>query len=449
MAEARSVQLRVRELTRPGGHRSQPVQFAAVTKPGIAERLVAIVTIFILEFELPNTWLRNQDDAVRGDLELGGDAQILILFLALYALSFTRLVNNGTLLLDLIRRDRLLTVFLAWLSISSLWSAEPDVTVRRAAALVLTTGFAAYLVIRFSLRQIVELTAIAFAIGTALSVMFIVALPEYGVSRSGWIGVFVNKNLLGRHEVLAFLVYLIASGAVPRWRMLFRALAVVSAVLVVGSESATSMVGLLAAGGNYFVFRLFRARKTLFGAVAASFAGSAVGAVGLAYTNLAFVTALFGKDVTFTGRTELWERSLSAVAERPLFGWGWDAYWRGYFSPSHELWVQLPWLPPHAHNAFIDYLLVLGVPGAMLFAALLARGVTRAARYVRDRSDAIGLFPLMMLTYGFLFSLTEAGIVGRQMRWVLFVVSLLAIGPVGRRTQRSTAVEPAGRSATA
>ncbi len=428
MAQTRSLQLRVRVAPdRPSTAGGTPALAASLTWPGRLERFIVGLTFFLLAFDLPSVWFRNRDDIAAGEIIIGGDAKTLALFLALYALSFSRLVNNGNLVLAIMRRDRLLTAFIGWIAISTFWSVSPGQTGRRVVSLVLTTLFAVFLVIRFPLREIMAMTSAAFGLGTILSYFFVFAIPSAGVAGSGWIGIFDNKNSLGRHEVLATVIALVASSSNRRWRVPLFLQAVLSMGLVAGAGSSTAIVGLLAILGNYTVFRLFRSRDTLFGAVAISLTATGAASVLLAYGNLDRLTGLFGKDVSLTGRTDLWESVWRAIGERPWLGHGYDAYWNGFFSPAHEIWVEFHWLPPHSHNAILDYLLVIGIPGAGLFLFMFGRGLYRSTQFIRERLDGTGLYPIMMLTYAFVFSLTEAGVVGRTARWVLFVVALLAV----------------------
>ncbi len=439
MAQTRPLQLRVRvEAEGPG---RGPQLAASLSWPGRVEKAIVSLTLFLLAFDFPSLWFENRDNKAPGQIIAGGDIKTLAIFLALYALSFSRLVNNGNLILAVMRRDRLLSAFIIWIGASTFWSINPGLTARRTAALVLTTGFAVFLVIRFPLQEIIRMSAISFGIGTLLSYFFIFAIPASGVAGSGWIGIFDNKNSLGRHEALATIVSLMAASSDKRWRSVFALQALASMGLILGATSATAIIGMLAILGNYTVFRLFRSRDTLFGAVVFSLFATGLGSVVLAYGNLERLAGLLGKDVSLTGRTDLWSAVWREIGRRPLLGWGYDAYWNGFFSPAHELWVEMDWLPPHSHNAILDYLLVIGIPGAGLFVAAFVRGMYRATRFIRENPGGLALFPIMMLSYGFIFSLTEAGVVGRTARWVLFVVALLTAG-----SNESTSTSAAGSS---
>jgi len=178
------------------------------------------------------------------------------------------------------------------------------------------------------------------------------------------------------------------------------------------------------------VYIVFRARKTLFGAVVAGLAAATFAAYMVATANLAFITSLVGKDITFTGRSLLWQDLIGEIMDRPLLGSGYSGFWGGWFSPAHEIWVKHAWLPPDGHNVLIELALNLGLIGMAAFAFTLARGIGRAITYVRDHNDAVGLFPLMFFSFIMLFSATEGGIVDRTMYWVLFVYLVAVVANV-------------------
>lgn len=415
------VQLRLK--TRVAARPRQRLNSAS--SPSNADYVVVGLALFLLSFGFPNDWFRVR---VSGEtIDLGGGLLVQVVFLPLYFYLFARVSTNARLVVDAFRREKLLSIFLILIVMSALWSPETSATFRRAVGVSLTGAFAICVGVRFSTRQFLGTLATVLVPGSLLSLAFVFLVPRFGVDQGRWDGIFVNKNVLGRHEVMAFMVYMVAAGVFPKFRLRLFATGLLAAALVVGSQSATSLVALLLIAANLVVFRVFRARSTLFGAVVGSFVLTGIVSVGLAYTNLATLTSLLGKDVTFTGRTELWAGVMNSIAERPILGVGWDAYWRGWFSPSHEIWVDNPWLPPHSHNAFLDYLLTVGVVGCALIVGVFLRSIWRGAKFVQKQSDTASLFPLATILYSFVFSLSEAGVIGRHIRWVIFVVAVQTV----------------------
>jgi O-antigen ligase len=87
---------------------------------------------------------------------------------------------------------------------------------------------------------------------------------------------------------------------------------------------------------------------------------------GLA-TLMAPITALSSKDVTLTGRTQIWAVMLEHIARHPLLGTGYGAYWTADAVPgtdAHEFITRLRgFFPGSAHNGYLDVTNDLGLLG--------------------------------------------------------------------------------------
>jgi exopolysaccharide production protein ExoQ len=71
-------------------------------------------------------------------------------------------------------------------------------------------------------------------------------------------------------------------------------------------------------------------------------------------------------------RLMIWSFAGDRIAERPIGGWGLDAS-RAIPGGDEPVYQGRVWLPLHPHNAPIQLWLELGVPGAVLFALIVAR----------------------------------------------------------------------------
>jgi exopolysaccharide production protein ExoQ len=105
-------------------------------------------------------------------------------------------------------------------------------------------------------------------------------------------------------------------------------------------------------------------------------------------------------------RLIIWNFASERIAERPLLGWGFNAS-RSVPGSTAEVDTFEPAMPLHPHNAALQWRLELGVPGALLGAAL----VVFAFHRIRRRSDArletavaaaatIASFAIAMLSFG-------------------------------------------------
>ena len=98
---------------------------------------------------------------------------------------------------------------------------------------------------------------------------------------------------------------------------------------------------------------------------------------------------LLGKDVTFTGRTNIWEVTLGKIAECPVIGFGWiDPILRTEMVADAEGAVN-------AHNTILELLFTYGAIGLLLYGSGVVRALMRIGRNP-DNRVAVGLFAVVI-----------------------------------------------------
>ncbi len=89
----------------------------------------------------------------------------------------------------------------------------------------------------------------------------------------------------------------------------------------------------------------------------------------------------FGRFSTATQRVELWESAVNMAGDRPVFGFGPDTYRIPFQQYQTETYVRtfgLEQIANGPHNVFMNYLSTEGVPGLLLFGAVLTFAALRA-----------------------------------------------------------------------
>ncbi|MEM9889214.1 MAG: O-antigen ligase family protein [Actinomycetota bacterium] len=408
------------------------VEVAGIPLPSFTERVLVVLTTFIVFHFTPNAWFvaSSEDGPASNPI-------YIVATLGLIGIAFIRVAGYFNLLIETIKLEPTVFWFTGLVLVSSLWSADRIETVKAAIIFTAVTLYATYLVMRFSLDQIVRLLAVMFSISAVLNLLFVLALPVYGIDDDGlWTGVFSQKNALGFITALSIPVLIIAGREWRGGRPLFFAAIAMHAVLLWGSQSKTMLVAAIVPTAAIAFFQLFRSGRTLPGAVMVGFIGSGIFAVAFATANIALLADWLDKDVSLTGRVPLWEDLLVVMWESPLLGYGYDAAFGGYFSPVHDVWIQNPWDPSHAHNALLQIWLDIGVFGVLLFLVLYFRSLTRAVRVASSMNGAVGLWPLVFLTMTLLISITESGMTANSLGWMMLVVAALTVSGHLRALER-------------
>ncbi|MFW2383124.1 MAG: O-antigen ligase family protein, partial [Acidimicrobiales bacterium] len=391
------------------------------SRPRFLEQLVGMIALTVLTTGLPTEWFVVIDGDLYASVNVGGPL-VIVVFTVLIGTLLVFSMKRPKAMFYLLVCDLALVGFSLLILFSPLWSVDFATSVRRSVALTLVTLLGIYFVARYSLEQLINRLAIVFFIAMVLNVIWVNVLPQYGKSILGddFLGITTNRNTLGQQAVLGCLVMVFAfRSRNHRIIAVFGFLG--SAYLVLGTNSKTSLASLILLGLLLIVFSTFRARKQLFGAVIVSEVTAGLFGLLIATANLVFITDLLDRDITLTGRTVLWEHLLEPISEKPILGHGWEAFWGGWGSPAHEIWLKNSWFPPTAHNAPLEYLLALGAVGLTIWTIMMTRGLWRSIHYLRDRPGIAGLFPIAIFSYALLYSITEAGVVRRGIDWMLVV----------------------------
>ena len=198
------------------------------------------------------------------------------------------------------------------------------------------------------------------------------------------VGAFASKNQLGLFASLG-VFFSFCTLWIYRERWPVRAAAgligILSAYTLHASDSATSVIGVVAAIGVVMgislLFRFAPGNRT------ALLLGALVFGAGLAFVAIqsgavALVLGAFNKNTSLTGRTYLWAQGLTESNQAPLLGVGYQAYWVQGFPGPERLWEKFYIASRtgfHFHDTYIEALVELGYVGAILLSLVLLRAL--------------------------------------------------------------------------
>jgi exopolysaccharide production protein ExoQ len=327
----------------------------------------------------------------------------------------------------------LLPVLLAACSV--LWSVDPDSSQYRVLALTGTTAFGIFLAVRFSLEEQLSLLALVLGIVACGSAVVALLLPGYGVMTGpdyggAWSGVFHHKNTFGRMMALATLVFsLLVLGSRELRAIALLGMALCIALVLASLSQASLIVAiacLAAVGALSAMQRLPRAKwpvVLLIGTMVVAWTGV------WAMQHRESILTFLGRDLTFTGRTELWVVLLEKARIRPWLGYGYGAFWHGAAGVSGEVQrVFYGWYPIHAHNGFLDLVLELGIVGLLIFLVPLGIYGYRTYAWGVVQRSPVCLWPVTYLLFFVLSNLAESALVRQNnIYWALYVAVILTV----------------------
>lgn len=405
-----------------------------VTRPQAARRdydpwivLASIVLLSLLP-SLSKFGLFGMD----GDVESGSLASQLLWGLV-YVVSAWRLVELRGEAVRLARRSTPLVGFLVIIALSYFWSVDPWVTLRNAIEMIGTTLLCYFIVLRFTMKEFLDILTRYFGAVLILSLGLVVAWPSHGRSTGGvvgWCGLFSEKNGFGAACGLAILAFsaALAIDTGKRRARLWGGLAL-SVVSLAGSQAITAAVTIVAAGSIVLATAACAPKRSgIFARVAIPPLVMAIG-IAIVATGVRASTffALVGKSSTLTGRADFWPGVLRAIGDRPLLGFGYNAF---FFTEStvQEYIAGLTgwWIPLTAHNSYYQMTLSVGFVGTAMFAlaVLPALGIS-FVRVIRDREFGLS-WALGIICYALIGSFTEVYVgIPNSIVSICFMIAIL------------------------
>ncbi|HKD05120.1 MAG TPA: O-antigen ligase family protein [Bryobacteraceae bacterium] len=278
----------------------------------------------------------------------------------------------------------ILVMYAAWVCVSAFWADQPFVTARRQLGFGMEALFCAGVVARF--ESWARGAFIAWLAGMNLAIGFANQIYRGGFDFLGVGGRFagtVDTNVQGATLAAAAILVLWGLPGVKRLRRIGLAVAAAAfLVFLLLTRSRTSLLALTAALAFSALLSIARRwyRKPTAATIALAFFAASIAVVGalcpdwIQRTSATVSHAMreerdVGDVSELTGRTVIWEECLKWAAQRPVLGFGFGSFWTA--ERVEAITEDMHWTAAHAHSAYLDEYLALGLPGAVLFAALL------------------------------------------------------------------------------
>ncbi|MGV8970516.1 MAG: O-antigen ligase family protein [Microbacteriaceae bacterium] len=266
-------------------------------------------------------------------------------------------------------------------------------------------------------------------------------------------GIVGNSSLLGFVALVALIVFALqlAGRSVGKpWGLLWLATAAATTFFTRSATITLAIAALALLTCALLLIRRARSqrRRTV---VYLSLSGVIVIGATLAVVLRSQILGALGKSDDLTGRLDIWDAVIGLASERPVFGWGWVSFWAPWVDPFDSLIVKSGVRQLHAHNAWLDIWLQLGIIGLIVFVALVFSTAVRAWLIAIDRPvDSRGtpgeftyatLLPILLLAALIIQSVAESRLL---IEYGLVCLAVIAINTKRHVIHRSTSPEVTG-----
>lgn len=299
----------------------------------------------------------------------------------------------------------LLIALFGWFLLCSAVSSYPaDAMKKTVLAAMVCVNAGVFLLLPHSRRQFTFL--LLLGAGTALGFAYfgVIFLPKISIHQATemaepfhagfWRGQYAHKNEAAAVMLIStfFGLYIRSAG----WKRTGTIIAIASVAFLLrtGGKSSTAMLpAILVIQWAFERFRWTRLPIAVGGVATFNFI-----ALGAATSEgfRSFIKSL-GVDPTFTNRTEIWKIAFDAVAQSPVFGYGFQGFWMTADITNSDAGLET-WAVNafNGHNAYVDTLLTTGFPGLVLTLILLFVVPLRAVRALDETGNDPALSRLFM-----------------------------------------------------
>jgi len=396
---------------------------------------IALIWIMIIGSRPVSFWLGGGFPVVTpGDYIEGSPLDrnffILLIILGLFAL-LRRSLDWSKVLVS----NRWFFAFFIYCGISVMWSDYPFVGFKR---WIKDFGNVVVALLILTEKDPVQATKAVFARYTyfaiLLSVVLIKYYPELGRYYNNWTwqpgfrGVATTKNELGCIVFICFLLLIwdliemrtVRDKKADKVDLLSRIVLLLMMFWLIGiAGSATALLSLILGTGVLLFMRFPNSRRYV----------RHLGTYSLVMILLFYLVpnilkefvGILGRDMTLTGRTNIWADLLS-VPINTMFGTGYQSFW---LSPVVEdLWKKYDWHLNQAHNGYLETYLNEGLVGLFLLMAMII-STGRKLKKELLAGNSYGILRFTFFAVAVLYNWTEALFNKLSLVWIILIIAAL------------------------
>jgi O-antigen ligase len=254
-------------------------------------------------------------------------------------------------------------------------------------------------------------------------------IPGAKESYGPWRGLAKSKNNLGPIALFSIIIWFSSIKNSTFYKRIFNFfMFLISLVLLIGAKSFTDELTLFILLCIWIglsldkYFNVITDKKALF---IISLLWSIGFLVTIFYVDPKWIGDLFnvgGKNLTLTGRTDLWGDIFKIADKHLIYGCGFQGFWVIGSPWTNQLYQKYIWIPLQAHNGYIDILNETGIIGLSLFILTFIKYFSSLAHYEKQH------FWKWIVVATILINITESTFIRPQLvAGVMYIFGYLAL----------------------
>jgi O-antigen ligase len=337
------------------------------------------------------------------------------------------------------KENIIITILVLYCLLSSLWSIDFSVSLRRSTSLLFAYLYCIYIVTRFShesLKFIIARVLCIIIVANVIAATFFGGVHLDDGHDGAWKGLAGHKNNLGRFASIGVIIFFgIYIYYKNKKHLIYTAIFLF--VLLMTTSKTSFAACLLAVLSFYIVDYLYKG-KFIFLYYSKKIRWFFV----LLFLVFSFVTLalifplvfeLLDRDFTFSGRTKIWNYALMLVEGQNYFGTGYKTFWID--SMTWDFFYYNPYwggenITGNGHSGYLDIYLELGIVGGVIFIVLLLSYVYKIIKCIYLGSINILVFiSLPIFVFSMIYNVFETNYLSNRLDllWFLFVIFYMSM----------------------
>ena len=303
-----------------------------------------------------------------------------LIFGSLLIISLLIILSKRIELKQFLIKDRILSLFLIWALLTVVWSGNSDVSLKRFILFLSTiTVPLSFLMYSKSSEDALEIFYRILVPYIIISIVSVLVTPLAHDFDGTWRGLVTDKNGFGQISLIALIIFLIhfKKSNSLKVKLLDSIFIMISFTMLVGSRSSTVLFAFLFLLAIWLLAYL----EKIFNLI-----GMGKFIVFFIFINVISIIIFFslyfpqifepivgaaGKNLTFTGRIDLWADIWRIAQKHILYGAGFRGFWVIDDPKLLDLYNIYVWIPIQAHNGYLDIINETGLVGMTLFIGII------------------------------------------------------------------------------
>jgi len=299
---------------------------------------------------------------------------------ALFIISIVILYSKRNEALTFIKREKYFFIFLTWCFLTILWSENSMVSFKRYIQYITTVTIPlSFFLYSKNSEKAIKIFYYILGAYVIVSIATVFTVPMARNAAGYWRGIHTDKNGFAQISLIAIILFCIhyTRTVSLKSKAINLFFIFISLALLIGARSSTALLTSLILFTIWILFQIDKLfaplgiRKTVSALLIVC--GIILVLIILFFLpdQLESAFGVTGKDLTLTGRVDIWKDIWEYVQTHFFLGAGFRGFWV-INSPRMEEFYQIYiWLPIQSHNGYLDMLNEVGAIGASLFLLIL------------------------------------------------------------------------------